>query len=487
MNLGNSIRAGTRWLTAGSVGRQVLQFAVGVILARLLVPADFGFIVTIQIFTGLASLMASGGTGEALVQAKEVTERHYQVAFTVQITIAVVIYLGFFAAAPWFANWFGNALYIDLLRVSTLTFLIRPFVNVPRARLRREMRFKALSLIDFTALIITSTASISLAYLGYGPWSLVLSGLIGMVWPLIAQVALTHWRPTVRFDPAIARALGGFGFKFSVNEFISYLRWQTSNLIISRTLGPSMVGLYNKGDSLSKLPFQTVSSAVYQPVFRALAAGQENLDQSKYIYFRTISLLVVYTLPFYIGLAFLAKPFIEVVYGSHWIPAAQPLQILAPAGLFFCIGHPAGAVLAAQNKLEKEIVVQLMSWLVVAIACLTTIRWGIAGIAAGMLVSHIYSTIHMTWVTLRCLRSTWKDLLVALTPGLILNSILLAVLLVGCKTIFGGLAELQPAYFLLAAAITGAFTYTAAFLYLPIPALATESARWRRALHLARN
>ena len=100
MNLGNSIRAGTRWLTAGSVGRQVLQFAVGVILARLLVPADFGFIVTIQIFTGLASLMASGGTGEALVQAKEVTERHYQVAFTVQITIAVVIYLGFFAAAP---------------------------------------------------------------------------------------------------------------------------------------------------------------------------------------------------------------------------------------------------------------------------------------------------------------------------------------------------------------------------------------------------
>ena len=487
MNLGDSIRAGARWLTVGSVGRQVLQFAVGIVLARLLVPADFGFIVTIQIFTGLASRMASGGTGEALIQTKEISNRHYQVTFTVQLAIAAAIYLGFFVSAPWFADWFGNPLYVDLLRVSTLTFLVRPFINVPRAHLRREMRFKALSVVDFTALIITSIASITLAYMGYGPWSLVLSGLIGMVWPLIAFMALTGWRPGVRFDPVIARTLGGFGFKFSVAEIVSYLRWQTSNLIISRLLGPSMVGLYNKGDSLSKLPFQTISSAVYQPVFRALAVGQENLDQSKYIYFRTISLLVVYTLPFYIGMAFLAEPFITVVYGNHWIQAAEPLQILAAAGLFFCIGHPAGAVLAAQNKLEKEIVVQLMSWLVVAVACLTTIRWGIVGVAFGMLISHIYSAVHMTWVTLRCLRSSWGELLTALVPGLILNSILLVTLLAGRQTVFGGLAENQPAFFLLAASMTGAFVYMAAFLYLPIPALAKESARWRRALRLARN
>ena len=129
MNLGNTIRAGAKWSLFERINGQVLQFVFGIALARLLLPTDFGVVVTIQIFTGLAFMISGGGMGQSLIQAKEVSEKDFQVVFTLQLLIGVAIYLLFFSIAPWFAVWFDNLLYRDLLRVSAISFLIRPFAK----------------------------------------------------------------------------------------------------------------------------------------------------------------------------------------------------------------------------------------------------------------------------------------------------------------------------------------------------------------------
>ena len=137
MNLGDRIRKGAKWLTAGSIVGQVMQFTIGVALARILVPHDFGLLVTVQIFTGIAGYFASGGTGDALVRAKALGPRDCDVTFTLQLAVCVLIYGAFFLLAPWVSVWFNNSLYTDLMRVSAVSFLIRPFLNLPRAILRR--------------------------------------------------------------------------------------------------------------------------------------------------------------------------------------------------------------------------------------------------------------------------------------------------------------------------------------------------------------
>ncbi len=203
MSLAQSIRESSKWLVASNVASQALQFAIGIALARLLVPADFGMIVTIQIFTGFVGLLANGGMGQALIRAKEAGESDFQVVFSVQLAIGFVIYLAFFTIAPWFAAWFGDPLYQDLLRISAISFLMRPFLNLHNIWLQREMRFKETSLVGLASAFLSGAISISMALASFGVWSLVWGGLLGSLIGYLLIFRLTPMRARFRFDPTI--------------------------------------------------------------------------------------------------------------------------------------------------------------------------------------------------------------------------------------------------------------------------------------------
>jgi len=484
-SLGDRIRKGAKWLTAGSVFGQVMQFAFGVALARILVPHDFGLLVTVQIFTGIAGYFASGGTGDALVRAKVLGPRDCDVTFTLQIAVCVLIYGAFFLLAPWVSVWFKNTLYTDLMRVSAISFLIRPFLNLPRAILRRDMRYDVLALLGLGGMAISGLSSIGMALAGMGVWALVLGGLAGSILTIVPYAYLARWRPAFHIDREVVRQLWAYGAKVSITELISYIRKQVSNLIISRTLGPATVGIFNKADSLSYMPVRTISSAVYDPVFRALSTTQDNRDQSRYIYLRTITLLTVYTLPFYVGLHWLARPFILLLFGSKWIGSVPLLEILALSGLFFCIGHPPGAVLAARNELGREIVVQAIHLILLTVGAFVGLRWGVEGVAWAVFGTYGYSSLHMSWLANRSIGASYAQVVKALGPGLILNAILIGTLLL-CDLILPLSIRASSLAYLLVMTSVGGLVYASAFFLLPIPALASESLRWRRALRLAR-
>ena len=484
MNLGESIRRNTLWILTGNVSGQLITFAVGVALARLLAPEDFGLLVTINIFTGILSFVAAGGMGEALIQAKQVDEDDYRVVFTIQLLVCLLIYLGIYYIAPWFSIWFKNGLYMDLLRVAALTFLIRPFTNIPRARLTRAMQFKVIALSRLTGMIIGSIISITLALMDMGTWALIYGGLAS---PLINTALIyyhTRWLPGIRFIPSVARRLGSYGIKMSLNSIILYLRKQTSNLIISHQLGPSLLGLFNKADSLSTLPAETISGSAYQTVFRALSSEQENLDRSKYIYRRTIALTAVYVLPFYIGLLWLAEPFIVTVYGNKWLETALPLQILALSGLFRIISSASGAVIAAQNRLGHEVRIQIETWILLVTGCFVGLPWGIVGIAWGILPSFAYLALRLAWLANECIRGSFPELFHSLFPALLLNSALMGTLLIVHFVLPSGASSDQPAIYLLTMSGIGGTVYALLFLFAPVPTLASESSRWKQKLKL---
>lgn len=485
MSLGESIRKGAKWLAAGSIAGQVLAFAFGVALARILVPADFGLLVTVQIFTGIAGYFASGGTGDALVRAKVLGARDCDVAFTAQLAACALIYAFFFALAPWVAVWFGNELYTPLMRVSALQFLVRPFLNIPKVKLRRDMRYDVQAKLSFAAMVTSGAASIGMALAGMGAWALVLGGMAGSFLIVIPTAMAARWRPAFDMDREILRGLWAYGAKVSITELISYVRRQVSNLILSRNLGPAAVGLFNKADSLSYLPVSTISSAVYEPVFRALASVQDDRDQSRYIYLRTITLLAVYTLPLYVGMHWLAEPFIVLLFGPKWIASARLLEILALSGPLFCIGHPPGAVLAARNELGREIVVQTLHLVLLAAGALAALRWGTEGVAWAVFATYVYSSLHMSWLANRSVHARFADVIKALAPGLLLNAILVSTLMLADALLPAAIRASNLPY-LLVMSTAGGLVYAAAFLFLPIRALETEALRWRRVLRLAR-
>ncbi|HHH38463.1 MAG TPA: lipopolysaccharide biosynthesis protein [Sedimenticola sp.] len=482
----SSIRTGTSWLLTGNIGRRVLEFLFGVALARILVPADFGILVTVQIFTGAAGFLAGGGMGQSLIQAKQVERRHFHVVFTLQLAICVLIYSVFFIISPRFAEWFDNPVYTDLLRVSALTFLIRPFMNVSSARLKRDMRFKGLSIISVLSLLVTGVTSIVLALLGHGVWSLVLGGIAGSLFSAACVIYLSGITPGFAFDRAIARTLGKYGFQMSLNEIIHYIRLQAPNFLIGKTLGPTALGLFNKGDSLSQIPITMIGGSAYQAVFRALSSVQGNLDQSRYLYLKTVSLVSVYTMPFYVLLMWVAEPFIVTIYGEKWALAAIPLQILSVAGILRCVSNPSGAVMAAQKKLGTEIRIQLTTLLLVVLGCVPGIlAESLTLIALGLLPAALFFSTALAFYALRTLDARFFDLFRALQPALILNLILAALLLALHLLLSATTIGASPPLFLTVFSGTGLAVYSLLFLFLPIHQLESESQRWKRLLRLS--
>lgn len=487
MSIGETLRSGVRWMLFGSVGNQILQFGIGVALARLLAPADFGMLVTIQVFTGIANLVMSGGMGQALIQAKEADEYDYNVVFSIQMCIGLAVFLCFFIAAPFIAHSFGDPVYRDLVRISAASFVLRPLVNTRYIWLHREMQFKTRSIIGIITALFTGMVSIAMAWGGMGVWSLILSGLIGSLLTIGMLDRATPRRPTLVLDLGIARKFSGYGVKVSLNDIVSYFNKQISNLIISRVAGAGSVGLFNKGESMAMLPFSVVSSSVYDAVFRAMAKVQDNRDQTKYLFYRMITLMVLYTLPLYIGFAWMAEPFMQFVYGEKWLPAAGPLRIIALAGLLICIGHPCGAVLAAQNRLGREVFVHLSHGIVLAIACYVGLKsWGITGAAWGTFLGFAYSTPIMYYLATRCFNTKLIDLVIAVAPGLKLNLLLLVTLAIAHNLLPSGWKSTQPFLYMLVAGGAAGLVYAVAFLYWPSTALEPEAMRWRKTLRLAR-
>lgn len=466
------------WLFAGNTCTQVIGFLLGIVLARILAPKDFGMILTIQVFTGLVGFVAGGGMGQALVRAKETTPRDYHVVFTLQLAIGCAIYLSFYFAAPAFAQWYERPLYEDLLRVSALSFLLRPFVNLPTSILHRAMRFKAKALIRLFNLLTSNSIAIGMGLMGYGVWSLTISGLAASFISIFVLWRITAWSPRIDTNWQRARELASYGILVSANDIVYYLRQQTSNFILSRTIGPSAMGLYNKADSLAMLPQRFVAGSVYEVLFRALAAAHDNLDQSRYLYLRSITLVAVYAFPLFIGLGFLAEPLVITLYGEKWRAAASPITVLVLAAPFMILENMAGAVLAAHNRLRQELKAQIVTVAITACGILAFLDYGLEGVAAGVVCGILYASIHLHWIASKALGTPMRAAVAALRPAFMLAT-----------PMAGGLALLQwwlqrvihpgePVELVLTSAC-GAMLYAVLFFLAPIKGLEPEVQRWK--------
>ena len=484
-SLGAKIRSGTQWTLTGSLVNEVVHFGVSILLARLLVPEDFGLVATVGIVTGLAGHFAGAGTGQALVRARQVEQRHFDVVFTLQLLIGSLIYLLFVVLAPLFASFFEQAIYQALLLVSGLNFFLRPFANLPTARLQRDLRFRPLVVINAAALVAGSGVSIGMALLGQGVWSLVIGGLCGALLRAILLNLHVRRRYALAWDRPIIRELGSYGARVAANSLIEHFRGQSMIFILSKLNGPADVGLYNRASSLAIMPMRIVGTAPYQAVFRALAAEQDNLDRSRYLYYRTVTLVAAYTLPLYLLAWWLAEPGIRFIYGEKWLASAEPLAILALTGLFRCVGNPSGAVIEARNRMSTEIRLNLVAWAMLVAGVLYGLQWGLAGVAWASVITTAFFNISLAVVAGRELRGSLAALARALGPALLLNALLWVVLGLADAALPPSYIQDRPGLYALLMTAAGGAAYAAAFLFLPIENLKTESAKWRSRLGLS--
>jgi O-antigen/teichoic acid export membrane protein len=209
---------------------------------------------------------------------------------------------------------------------------------------------------------------------------------------------------------------------------------------------------------------------------------QDDLDTTKYMFLRAITLLSVYTLPLYVGLWWVAGPFISVVYGEKWIAVSEPMRILLLMGVSLNILGPCGVVLDAQNRLSQEMLALGTRLVITIVGIFFGVRWGLSGVAWALLFAALFSTVHYYLLVSRVIKTTSMDLFRALRPALLLGA-LLFVCLAAIDKALGGERSTHPVVYLLLMTMSGAVVYSSAFLFLPIKAIASETQRWRQVVN----
>jgi O-antigen/teichoic acid export membrane protein len=380
-----SLRRGVFWSFLQGTGGRVLRFATTIVMARLLVPEDFGLIATVQVFTGVAGLISGGGIMQALVRQKDCSPADLNTGFTVQFLIAGALFLFFYVlVAPLASQWLADPRYLDLIRVSALGFFVRPFYNSASTNLQREMRFRVLAVNTLWSILLGSAVSITMAMTGFGVWSLVLGGLVGSTTNSLLNSLAARWMPRPALNLDSVRGFYRAGSGFALINVVHHLSEKGITLAISKLMGPAPLGIFNKGQSLAVMPTELGFSALNKPLFRAMARESDNHQTIHYLFVRAVVFMAVMTWPVLTLFAWYSEPLIVLLYGEHWRAAGQVLQIIAVASLFRTFEQPSRILLTSGAGLRTYILILGLGTLALIGATIYLVEHGLYAVAMGI-------------------------------------------------------------------------------------------------------
>jgi O-antigen/teichoic acid export membrane protein len=305
-----------------------VQFLVSIVLARLLAPEDFGLLALIMVFIAIASVFVRSGLKTALVQKKDASSLDFSTVFWLSLTIAAVMYLILFFAAPLIANFYENEKLIPVVRVLGLTLFFGAFNSVQEAYIQKHFLFKKLFFRSLAVIIPSGIFGISLAYFDFGVWALVWQQLVNAFLMCVFMLFMVPWRPAFEFSFAGAKKLFNFSYKLLLSSLLDTAYHNLVNLIIGKFFSPATLGFYNRGQQFPGLIVENVNSSINAVLFPALANVQDNIPQLKQKMRKCIKISCFVIFPLMAILAASAAPTVEFVLGEKWLPCVIFLQII---------------------------------------------------------------------------------------------------------------------------------------------------------------
>jgi PST family polysaccharide transporter len=345
------VARGFSWTLLDVWGRQALNLGVFVVLANLLLPADFGLVALAAVFVALAQAVVDQGLGDAIIQRKDITRSHVDTAFWAALAVGVALTAGMVLLAGPIATALDEPGLEDVLRVLSLTFVLSAMSSIQIGLLRRRLAFKSLALRTFLAVAAGGAAGIALAYLGFGAWALVGQQVVAATVTVLALWWFLPWRPSLHFSRAEFGELYAFGVRVMGSDVLNFVSRNADNLLIGALLGTVPLGFYAVGYRILETTQQLLISITRKVTFPALAALQSEPERMQRAFFRLTKAGSAVIMPGYIAMALMAPELIVVVFGDRWAdsgPVASALFLCGPAlsvqafsgPLLYAAGHP---------------------------------------------------------------------------------------------------------------------------------------------------
>lgn len=454
------VKAGS-WAAIELVIRNLGQFGFGIVLARLLVPAEFGLVALAGFFTATCGVLTQSGIQTALIQDRHTDHGQESALFWGNLALALALAAAIACAGPRAARFFAQPMLRDLLLIAALTIVIASLGAVHNAMLIRALRFRELCLIGLAATCASGVVGIGMAWHGLGAWSLAVMLLVGATMQTAALWWCSAWRPTLSARPARAGSLARSAMWIAGAGLVDALYNQGATPLIGKLFGVRAVGLFNRGVSTQAVLVSFLTGMVARlalPVFSAHVDDEPMLRRG----LRTAnSLMTVITLPAMIGMCLTAPLVIEVFYGTAWAEAGPILRIVALAGIFYPISLVNLQLLLAQQKSKKFFRIEITKKSIGIALLLAASNYGVLALSWAMVLASIVAVVLNSWPTRALVRYPLSEQLWDLRQIALPTSAMAAIVTAVLQTV-----RADPEILLISAVISGIAVYVAVGLIL---------------------
>lgn len=378
--------SGLIWSAIDSFAVQVVTFVVGIILARLLTPREFGLIGMIAIFTAISASFVNSGFSSALIRKKDCTQADYSTVFYYNMAMGLFFYLILFFSAGAISNFFNEPELKWIVRVVGLGLIIQSVTIIQGIRIIKRIDFKLHAKIAVLSSILSGTIGIIMAYKGFGVWSLVVRTLAGTFFNSVFLWIWNRWRPSLIFSKESFKELFAFGSKLLASGLIDTAYRNIYNLVIGKFFSAQQLGFYTRADMFKNLPSENLTGVMSRVTYPVLAQMQDDKTMLKNGYKKMIKSIMFLSFILLAGMAVIAEPMVLTLIGEQWRQSIVYLQLLCFPGALYPLHVLNLNMLNVQGRSDLLLKLEIIKKLIAIPTIIIGIIWGIKVMILGMWV-----------------------------------------------------------------------------------------------------
>lgn len=452
---------GIKWSAVERFSLQGIQFFLGLIMARILTPADYGIVGMLAIFIAVGQSFVDCGFSNALIRKKDCSEVDCSTAFFFNIAVGGVAYLCLFFIAPFVASFFNEPILKDVLRVLAINLFLNSLAVVQRAKMTIAIDFKSQAVATLISAVASGVVGIWLAYTGFGVWALVCQSVLSTALNVLILWLLSRWIPKLIFSHESFKGLFGYGSKILAAGLLHTIYVNMTTFVVGKFYTPQDLGFYTRGHQIAVLPSSNITLILQRVTFPILAKIQDDDARLINVYRKYISITSMVIFFFMILLAALAKPLVVVMLTDKWVDSVFFLQIFCFAMMFDHLNQINLNLLQVKGRSDLFLKLEIIKKSISFVILFAAIPFGVVVICLSKILYTQIAVIINTYYTGKLFGvgyfKQWSDFVkylmvsaLACTPAYIFSTLdlnpILAILFGGASAVIFYIAMLHNDY-----------------------------------------
>lgn len=430
-SLTKNVKSAFAWSAIEQAGQQATRFVLGIILARLLSPAEFGLVGMLAVFLGIASVFTKAGLAAALVQRKEITDDDTTSCFWLNIAAGVLLVGVLCLVSPLVAWFYETPVLAPMLCVLSLQVVFGSVRIVPDALRSRDMDFRTLALVNWTSTIASGIVGVVMAWQGLGVWSLVTQSVLRALLYTVVLWGMRPWRPRGKFRWSCICALWPFSSRLFGAGMLDAVFQNLASVAIGKMYSAADLGLYTRALGFSDLPSQNLTAIAGRVSFPYFSRMQDDKALLKMRLRQLLRLTATLHFPIMIGIAVSAPALVPALVTAKWTPCVPLLQVLSLASLAWPLHVYHLQAINALGRSDLFLRLEVIKKLLAVICLVVTVPLGVFAMTCGSLASSFICYWINSFYTRRLLGYSWRqqlgDLIPILTAGIVVGAAGIAV------------------------------------------------------------